>query len=704
MMMMGCVTAMAGTKKLSLSLQQLLAARITGDRHQIRGKERVCAFVKFVSPCAEQLFARYGCELVTQTGDIYIARIPIDQLEAMAACDDVERIETQLGGKQLLDVAPQWIDNEPVRLGEGLPQGYDGTGVLLGIVDGGFDLTHPSFYGADGTTYRIKGFVDDYYGEEETLGVLTPLGREYTKQADILAKQHSGDSEGYHGSHCLGIAAGSGYGSPYRGIASGADIFAITSSNASESYYANSADQVARMKRIFDYADQTHQPCVITYSIGFNDLPDDSRLFGEALESLTGPGRIVVVAAGNEGYKDTYVHKPSGKDTAGTGVTLNKKRAWAYLVSDQPFKLKCLTMGQAALGYSLTDSVIFDTDHLPADSTIMRGHHLFLRKEGSFYTLADRMDVTWNGDLEGLLVAIEGEDADVEMYVDEQNEFANISKQVMANPRFRQAESNHNVALPGVLPSVVTVGALNGRESYVNSYGQTIKGWGETTPVGTLAEFSSTGPTRDGRIKPDVVAPGVNVVSSGNSYNVGGSSGILVSTTHFKGRKYPWIALSGTSMATPCAAGIVALWLQADPTLTPERVKEVISASSRQPVKGMDSPNSDYGYGLIDAYAGMLQVLDIPSAIASVSTRQPSALRIRPVDGRRLRLTFDAAPSEPFVVRVYTVSGQLLCEQTLHPTAATVYTVTLPQASEGILVVQVNSAEQGVTGSELVRL
>lgn len=150
--------------------------------------DKICAFVRFQSGDAEVLLSQYGCEKVTQIGDIFIVNIPLSQLSAMAADESVERIETHVDGRQMLDVTPQWVNNLPVRTGLGLPQAYDGTGVLLGIIDGGFDLTHPSFYDMKGTTCRIKGFVDDYATDEETIGKKTVLGREYLTQEEADGK------------------------------------------------------------------------------------------------------------------------------------------------------------------------------------------------------------------------------------------------------------------------------------------------------------------------------------------------------------------------------------------------------------------------------------------------------------------------------------------------------------------------------------
>ena len=144
-------------------------------------------------------------------------------------------------------------------------------------------------------------------------------------------------------------------------------------------------------------------------------------------------------------------------------------------------------------------------------------------------------------------------------------------------------------------------------------------------------------------------------------------------------------------------AGIVALWLQANPELSPDDVKRIVRESGH-PI-GDIVPNNTYGYGLADAYAGLLNILGLPSALAQLSQHQPSALTIRPADGG-IRLQFDQAPTQPFTVRLYTLSGQLLGEHSVRPDGIGYF---LPLTASGITVVQINSSEPGVTGSELIR-
>jgi len=91
-----------------------------------------------------------------------------------------------------------------------------------------------------------------------------------------------------------------------------------------------------------------------------------------------------------------------------------------------------------------------------------------------------------------------------------------------------------------------------------------------------------------------------------------------VAKSTFKGREYPWLSMSGTSMSGPCAAGIVALWLQANPKLSPDDVKSVFKATAKHIEVDGQWPNNVYGYGLIDAYAGIQEVLKQATGIQTV--------------------------------------------------------------------------------------
>ena len=695
-LMLMCIGLWAqGVQKMSRDIRQLVN-QTTSQGHRassVKLPETVRAMIRFNGD-AEAVMDQYHCKAITHIGDIYIADIPVSQLKALANDSQVQRIENHQGGKVLMDVAPKWINSPAIYEDARLPQAYTGKGVLLGIIDVGLEPTHPNFYTADATTLRVTRFLDQFAADDEQYGQSIDLGREYTTEADIKGKGYAGDSyRNFHGTHCLGISAGSGHTTPYRGVAYEAELAAANSSVAGDSNFG-SANELALMKYLFDYADERQMPCVITYSIGFNVLPNDCVLFEEGISQLVGPGHILVAAAGNESHKLDYVCKPKGMAAAGTSLQ-DDKSGMAFLYSKDLFTLKVISKHKISVNGSLKgDSLVYTPTEGKVEKQLA-GKAVVVEKVDTCYTITFTRDSTDTDD-GTMLFVIEGEDSFVQMVVDMRQAFTNDTE---TDPRCGNATNNHNVGLPGCLPSVVTVGALNGREKFVNIKGDTIASWGVMSNEGTIAFFSSQGPTLDGLIKPDVVTPGINIHASANSHYEEDYGAVLVAKSTFEDREYPWIAISGTSMATPCMAGIVALWLQANPQLSPDDVKRIIRETSH-PMGDM-IPNNTYGYGLADAYAGILNILGLPTTIKDLSQHQPSALTIRPADGD-IRLSFDKAPAQPFTVRVYAVSGQLLGEQVVRPTSSTEYLLPLSNSS-GIYVVQVNSPEQGVTGSELIR-
>ena len=94
--------------------------------------------------------------------------------------------------------------------------------------------------------------------------------------------------------------------------------------------------------------------------------------------------------------------------------------------------------------------------------------------------------------------------------------------------------------------------------------------------LGNISLHSSYGVSINGVAQPTVAAPGTNVVSSINHYTCNKE---IAESMQWHG--YPYGALSGTSMSCPTVSGIIALWLQADPTLTLDDIKEVLAATSR---------------------------------------------------------------------------------------------------------------------------
>lgn len=105
----------------------------------------------------------------------------------------------------------------------------------------------------------------------------------------------------------------------------------------------------------------------------------------------------------------------------------------------------------------------------------------------------------------------------------------------------------------------------------------------------TLSEFSSRGPTSDGRIKPDLTAPG-DTISAADAPTTSG-----------------YVVLSGTSMASPFAAGTAALMIAADPSLAPDDVRELLFATAED--RGAEGADNDFGHGRIQVYEAVAAAL-----------------------------------------------------------------------------------------------
>jgi serine protease AprX len=134
------------------------------------------------------------------------------------------------------------------------------------------------------------------------------------------------------------------------------------------------------------------------------------------------------------------------------------------------------------------------------------------------------------------------------------------------------------IASPGISPKVITVGAADDNNNTDRS-------------DDTVADFSSRGPTIDGVTKPDLLTPGVEVVSLR-------ASGSFLDKTNKTARvDSGYISLSGTSMATPICAGVAAQLLQSNPDLTPDEVKQQLMEASED----MGQPSNVQGSGYLNA-------------------------------------------------------------------------------------------------------
>ena len=588
------------------------------------------AFVRIDGNAAEVL-RQYGCKELARVGDISIAAIPLSKLGALSCGRQVKRIETGRRCSIQMDTTRLVVNAEKVYTGEGLPQSYTGCGVVVGVQDIGFDLTHPNFYSADMSKYRIKALWDQL--SRDTIGSTLYVGRDYVGREALLELKHPIDGETQtHGTHTAGIAAGSGAEgdgdvSPYRGMACDADLVLVDNAadNASlidpKDYYKFTyATDALGFKYIFDYAERMHQPCVINFSEGSSqDFHGYDQLYYELLAKLIGPGRIIVSSAGNDGARNSYIHKNIGKERAGAFIMGNEKRFSCTAKSKQTFTFRVSVYDNVASPQIVdisTVNVCNAQDSLLTDSLLVGGRKYkwrVLAYPNSYDTSETAYDFQLSspsklGDSPQVSLQVMGRDADIELY-----RMSGYMFPHSLDPVLDAGDCRYTIFSPSSSPDVICVGSTSYRTQFVNYLGE--KKVYDSGQKGIRSSFSAMGPTLDGRIKPDVMAPGQNIISSystffiNNPKNVNASVKSDVRHFEYNGRVYAWNANAGTSMSAPVVTGAIALWLQADPTLTPADCLEIFAKTCTHYDASLSYPNNLYGYGQIDVAAGLREVL-----------------------------------------------------------------------------------------------
>ena len=282
------------------------------------GDRELCAFVR-IEGNADSLLALYGGRSLARFGNLHVASIPLRSLSPLSLRPEVSRIEARQGNSIQMDTTLVLLGGAKAHAGELLPQAFTGRGVVVGVQDIGFDLTHPNFYDTSLSEYRIKRMWD--FLSLDTLGSDLYVGAEYTTEEALKTYAHSRDAYIIsHGTHTLGCAAGSGYDTSYRGMAPGSDICLVSNAVTEDISLIDSADvykytyalDALGFKYIFDYAKSVGKPCVVSFSEGsMMDFRGDDALYYEMLDRLVGPGRIIVASAGNAGHQVAHVVKPS---------------------------------------------------------------------------------------------------------------------------------------------------------------------------------------------------------------------------------------------------------------------------------------------------------------------------------------------------------------------------------------------------------
>jgi len=559
-------------------------------------------------------------------GDIASITIKLKFIPKLAINPAIKRIEDNDSHIQPLN-DHMLVNNRVSSINDGtcLGQDYDGSGVVIGIIDTGIDWSHPDFKNLDSTT-RIKYIWDQRQSDSANTPTQYNYGQEWNSIDINLGFCTSLDvNNNSHGTICAGIAAGNGLCSgPYRGVAPKADII-VVAINFADNFHNTVDDAV---DYIYKRADSLHEPCVINASLGgYFGSHDGNDLQAQFINNLitADSGRAFVCAAGNEGgfpFHLGYTVNPS--DTSFTWLTNptgNVIDIWGDTgnFNNIQFSIGADTVDLTNNIYSFKGASVYrnvnqtliamaqDTIRSPYDSIIA------IVQSQSFL-----VGGTYN--LQFNIIPHAGN----YYYRLSTTDTTAVSARFDAwNFRFYTGALPSTVIFPPIVnyklndtlqticssfqcsDKTLTVASYNNRDTYTDDCTSPNIHYNNTIVIGDHSSFSSNGPTRTGLTKPDITSPGEWVISSGVLSEAAflNTLGCGNGTCKIVGGGCDIIA-SGTSMASPSVAGIAALYFQRNPGKNWSDVKNCIINNARTADTYTGPlPNTSWGYGKIDACA-----------------------------------------------------------------------------------------------------
>jgi len=591
-----------------------------------RLKARADAFVSvFVGFGGTELNAQLSpgstLPLTAAKAGLATAELPVEQALALADSDDVNYIEL---GQPLTLPTPTIETGVVAAPGVGLRRFGDpakhkhGADILIGLVDvGGFDFAHPDFV-ANGKTRFLS--IWDQGGSTRP----SPAERQtapFNYGAELVAadlnaaigaapreglpahklEPQSQLSVGAHGTHVASIAAGN------RGICRRAQIVAaLISIPQAELGRRQSFYDSTRLAHAVDYllavAERENKPISINISLGTNGhAHDDSSPVARWIDaSLARPGRCVSIAAGNAGQE-----RAEREDDVGWilgRVHSSGRIAARELVHDIEWNvvgngIADLSENELEVWYGAQDRFSVQVKPPDKERTEKIEPYQYIENrqlaDGSFLSVYNELYHPANGAnliavylspqlREGAVVGVaagqwlirlvgdEVRDGRFHCWIerDDPRRIGRIGeREAWAFPSFFSERSFVDASTISSLacgPRIVAVANLDRENRRINI-------------------TSSQGPTRDAREKPDIAGPGTGIVAAKS----------------FDPRER-WIAMTGTSMASPHVAGVAGLMLATNPRLTSAQIGGILKRTAR-PLPGADFTwRDDAGAGEID--------------------------------------------------------------------------------------------------------
>lgn len=519
---------------------------------------------------------RFGASAVVLLGGYAIVTMPQEHINEFADCAEVVYIEKP---HRLFFSDRQALERSCVYYAWSEPYSLGGEGVLAAVIDSGIDWKNTDFRNPDGSTRILK--LWDQTVAPESSGYAPPegyvVGTEYNR--DVINLALSGDeaalrsmnlSRDYsgHGTFVTGIAAGNGQGmaGSFRGVAFESELIIVKLGDSEQRQFPRTTRLMEAVNYCIMEAQKAGKPVVINMSFGNNQgSHDGTDLLSTYLNAASDVWKnVIVCGSGNE---------------AGNGIHASG------MLSDRKAESVELAVGEYESGFNLqlwknySDEYgveliapsgersgnlrTYGADRVSLDNTQVYVYYgqptPYSRYQQLYFEFVPAGGYVTPGVWRIVLTPVRIVDGRYDLWLQE-------SATLNEDTRFFSPSEETTLTVPSAAGKVITVGAYNSRTD-------------------AYADFSGRGYTRtNDNIKPDIVAPGVNIVST--AVNGG------------------YTVRSGTSMAVPFVSGSAALLMQwgivkrNDPYLYGEKVKAYLIRTARH-LPGDPVPSKRTGWGAL---------------------------------------------------------------------------------------------------------
>jgi len=588
-------------------------------------------------PALQQLIRDNGGTVNFFRGNIASIQIPTNKLSVLLQSKAIEKIEySGAKGKILLDTALVTNGIDGIHNGMApLVKAYKGTGVVVGILDGGIYWQHGDFRKLQDSTTRIR-----FIWDQDATGLSSPAPYNYGNQWNWIDIDNGNcthvppASDFGHGTCVAGIAAGNSqstkgtfYENKFIGVAPEAEIIAVKVKINDDDFLGHVADAV---DYVFKKADALGKPCVINTSIGtYYGSHDGTDLATQLIEVLLEErkGRVLVAAGGNGGHIPHHLGYNVPSDSAYTFFKYNSGASEAYFdlwadtadFNQVQFTVGCNDATGNNLGRLSYFTVKGDFNPPPGVGVILN-RNLFngptllgqismqATLEGNKYHVEFLIKTTLTSNLWRLQTTGTGK-FDLwssSSLIGTSDMLDSIAGNYIQFPNYQHPDFNKTIVSSWQCSDkVITVGNYTLHEGYLDldSNYVDLLAAPYNQIVGKRFQTSSFGPTRDGRLKPDVMATGSTTIATGDAGFIAlatsPSNRVKVSITKRHIRN------GGTSMASPIVAGIAALYLEKRPTARWDEIKQVIINTAIKDGFTGSTSNNEYGHGKVSGFAAM---------------------------------------------------------------------------------------------------